>query len=97
MADTVDEISNGRLILGLGAGWCEREFRAFGYPFDHRVGRFEEALTIVAGLLRDGHMDYQGTYSRSPRGSVSTPMPATARFKSGSTSRRSRVSRHSRP
>src|ERR671911_1509453 len=50
MADTVDEISNGRLILGLGAGWCELEFRAFGYPFDHRVGRFEEALTIVAAL-----------------------------------------------
>ena len=62
MADTVDEISNGRLILGLGAGWCELEFRAFGYPFDHRVGRFEEALTIVAGLLRKGSMDYQGTY-----------------------------------
>ena len=62
IADTVDEISNGRLILGLGAGWCELEFRAFGYPFDHRVGRFEEALTIVAGLLRKGSMDYQGTY-----------------------------------
>jgi alkanesulfonate monooxygenase SsuD/methylene tetrahydromethanopterin reductase-like flavin-dependent oxidoreductase (luciferase family) len=62
MADTVDEISNGRLILGLGAGWCELEFRAFGYPFDHRVGRFEEALTIVAGLLRNGSIDYQGTY-----------------------------------
>jgi alkanesulfonate monooxygenase SsuD/methylene tetrahydromethanopterin reductase-like flavin-dependent oxidoreductase (luciferase family) len=62
MADTVDEISSGRLILGLGAGWCELEFRAFGYPYDHRVGRFEEALTIVAGLLRDGSMDYQGTY-----------------------------------
>jgi alkanesulfonate monooxygenase SsuD/methylene tetrahydromethanopterin reductase-like flavin-dependent oxidoreductase (luciferase family) len=62
MADTVDEISGGRLILGLGAGWCESEFRAFGYPFDHRVGRFEEALTITAGLLRNGQMDYQGTY-----------------------------------
>ena len=62
MADTVDEISNGRLILGLGAGWCELEFRAFGYPFDHRVGRFEEALTIVAGLLRNGYMDYEGAY-----------------------------------
>jgi probable F420-dependent oxidoreductase len=62
MADTVDEISGGRLILGLGAGWCEREFRAFGYPFDHRVSRFEEALTIISGLLRDGHMDFAGTY-----------------------------------
>ena len=47
MADTVDEISGGRLILGLGAGWKEEEFRAFGYPFDHLVGRFEEALQII--------------------------------------------------
>ena len=62
MADTVDEISGGRLILGLGAGWCELEFRAFGYPFDHRVGRFEEALTIIAPLLRKGHLDYEGQY-----------------------------------
>ena len=62
MADTVDEISGGRLILGLGAGWCELEFRMFGYPFDHRVGRFEEALQIIAPLLRDGHVDFEGTY-----------------------------------
>jgi alkanesulfonate monooxygenase SsuD/methylene tetrahydromethanopterin reductase-like flavin-dependent oxidoreductase (luciferase family) len=62
MAATVDEISGGRLILGLGAGWCEREFRAFGYPFDHRVSRFEEALTITTGLLRDGHIDFAGRY-----------------------------------
>ena len=54
MADTVEEISGGRLILGLGAGWNEPEYRAFGYPFDHRVDRFEEAMTIITGLLRDG-------------------------------------------
>jgi probable F420-dependent oxidoreductase len=62
MADTVDEISGGRLILGIGAGWNEPEYRAFGYPFDHRVDRFEEALTIITGLLRNGHLDYEGTY-----------------------------------
>ena len=62
MADTVEEISDGRLILGIGAGWNEAEYRAFGYPFDHRVDRFAEALTILAGLLRDGHIDFQGTY-----------------------------------
>ena len=47
MADTVEEISGGRLILGVGAGYQEPEFQAFGYPFDHRVRRFEEALTII--------------------------------------------------
>jgi alkanesulfonate monooxygenase SsuD/methylene tetrahydromethanopterin reductase-like flavin-dependent oxidoreductase (luciferase family) len=61
-ADTIEEISGGRLILGLGAGWNEVEYRAYGYPFDHRVARFEEALTIIAGLLRDGHVDFQGRY-----------------------------------
>jgi len=62
MADTVEEISGGRLILGLGAGWNEPEYSAFGYPFDHRVDRFEEAMTIITGLLRDGHVDFQGKY-----------------------------------
>jgi probable F420-dependent oxidoreductase len=65
MADTVEEISGGRLILGLGAGWHEPEYRAFGYPFDHRVGRFEEALTIIHGLLREGRVDFRGTYYRA--------------------------------
>jgi alkanesulfonate monooxygenase SsuD/methylene tetrahydromethanopterin reductase-like flavin-dependent oxidoreductase (luciferase family) len=40
MAVELDEVSNGRLILGVGCGWHEPEFDAFGYPFDHRVGRF---------------------------------------------------------
>ena len=62
MADTVEEISGGRLILGLGAGWNEAEYLAFGYPFDHRVSRFEEAVTIITGLLRDGHVDFEGVY-----------------------------------
>jgi alkanesulfonate monooxygenase SsuD/methylene tetrahydromethanopterin reductase-like flavin-dependent oxidoreductase (luciferase family) len=62
MADTVDEISGGRLILGLGAGDHEPEFRAFGYPHDHRASRFEEALTIIHTLLRKGQVDFAGTY-----------------------------------
>ena len=61
-ASTLDEISGGRLILGLGAGWNETEFRAFGFPFDHRVDRFEEAFTIIRTLLRDGAIDFDGTH-----------------------------------
>ncbi len=81
MADTVDEISGGRLILGLGAGWHEPEFDAFGYPFDHRVGRFEEALTIIATLLREGAIDFRGKYYQArdcelrPRGPRRTGPP----------------------
>jgi probable F420-dependent oxidoreductase len=63
-AATVDAISGGRLILGLGAGWNEREYRAFGFAFDHRVARFEEAFTIIRGLLRDGRVDFDGAYYR---------------------------------
>ena len=61
-AATIDEISGGRLILGLGAGWNQVEFDAYGFPFDHRVSRFEEAFTIIRTLLRDGYIDFHGTY-----------------------------------
>jgi probable F420-dependent oxidoreductase len=77
-ATTIDEISDGRLILGLGAGWNETEFRAFGIPFDHRVDRFEEAFTIIRTLLQEGAIDFDGTYYQArdceilPRG----PRPA---------------------
>jgi probable F420-dependent oxidoreductase len=63
-AATVDGISGGRLIVGLGAGWNEREYRAFGFPFDRRVDRFAEALTIISALLRDGRIDYSGEFYR---------------------------------
>ena len=62
MADTLDEVSDGRLILGLGAGWHEPEYHAFGIPYDHRVGRFEEALAVIVPLLREGRVDFQGQY-----------------------------------
>lgn len=63
-ASAVDEISGGRLILGLGAGWNEDEYEAFGFPFDHRVSRFEEAFTIIRQLLRDGTADLDGRFYR---------------------------------
>jgi probable F420-dependent oxidoreductase len=62
MATALDEVSGGRLILGIGAGWNEPEYDAFGLPFDHRVDRFEEALQVLAPLLRDGRVDFAGRY-----------------------------------
>ena len=55
-------MSDGRLILGVGAGWNEPEYQAFGLPFDHRASRFEEAMQILIPLLRDGHVDFTGQY-----------------------------------
>jgi probable F420-dependent oxidoreductase len=63
-AATVDAISGGRLIVGLGAGWNEREFRAFGFPFDRRVDRFAEAFTIIRTLLTEGRIDFEGEFHR---------------------------------
>ncbi len=82
MAESVDEISGGRFILGLGAGWHEPEYRMFGFPFDHRVSRFEEALRIIHPLLREGVTDFQGEYyavhrvvnqPRGPRSALGGP------------------------
>jgi alkanesulfonate monooxygenase SsuD/methylene tetrahydromethanopterin reductase-like flavin-dependent oxidoreductase (luciferase family) len=64
MADTIDEISGGRFILGIGAGWHEPEYRAFGYPYDHRYSRFVEGIKIIASLIREGRAEFQGEYYR---------------------------------
>jgi probable F420-dependent oxidoreductase len=65
MAATADEISRGRLVLAVGAGWNQTEFDAFGLPFDHRVDRFEEAFAIVRGLLSGERVTLHGTYWRA--------------------------------
>ncbi len=70
MATTLDEVSGGRFIVGLGCGWHEPEFDAFGYPFDHRVGRFEEAMRIIGPLLREGAVDYAGRWERAERAEI---------------------------
>ncbi len=62
IADTIDEVSDGRLLLGLGAGWHEPEYRAYGFPFDRRVGRFEEALRIIVPLLRGEAVTFHGQF-----------------------------------
>jgi len=65
MAAELDEVSGGRLVLGLGCGWHEPEFTAFGYPFDHRVSRFEEGLAILLPLLRGERVTFEGRYHRA--------------------------------
>ena len=62
MAATVDEVSGGRLVLGLGAGWNEAEFRAFGLPFDHRASRFEESFEIIRRLVSGERVTVAGRF-----------------------------------
>jgi len=69
-AATIEEISGGRLILGLGAGWNRADYDAFGFPYDHRVSRFEEAFTIIRELLATGRSDFRGTYYALDRGEL---------------------------
>jgi alkanesulfonate monooxygenase SsuD/methylene tetrahydromethanopterin reductase-like flavin-dependent oxidoreductase (luciferase family) len=66
MATTLDEVSGGRLILGLGAGWHKPEFDATGIQFEPRVDRFEEAIKIIAPLVREGAVDFTGTHYAAP-------------------------------
>jgi alkanesulfonate monooxygenase SsuD/methylene tetrahydromethanopterin reductase-like flavin-dependent oxidoreductase (luciferase family) len=80
MATTLDEISGGRLVLALGSG-AQRsqhqrpEFGGFGFPGDHLIGRFAEAAQIIATVLRDGHIDFHGTYHRPVRCALSPVGP----------------------
>jgi probable F420-dependent oxidoreductase len=75
MAATVDEVSGGRLILGVGAGWNEPEFRAFGIPFDHRVSRFEESFEIIRRLFSGERVTLDGRFWRA-EDAVMLPKPA---------------------
>lgn len=64
MAGSIDEVSGGRFVLGLGAGWNEAEFRAFGFPFDRTVSRFSESFEIVRRLLAGEHVTFEGEFQR---------------------------------
>ena len=77
MTATIAEISDGRFVLGLGAGWNEEEFRAFGLPFDHRVSRFEEAFTIIRLLLGGEPVTLRGRYLQA-EDAVVLPRPAAS-------------------
>jgi alkanesulfonate monooxygenase SsuD/methylene tetrahydromethanopterin reductase-like flavin-dependent oxidoreductase (luciferase family) len=72
MAETIDDISGGNFVLGLGCGWHEDEYRMYGMPFDHRVARFEEALQIISPLLRTGRANFAGEYYQA-RDAVNFP------------------------
>lgn len=61
-AATVDEISGGRLLLGVGAGWNQVEFEAFGLPFANRVARFGEEFEILRRLLAGQRVDFEGRF-----------------------------------
>ena len=75
MAHTLDEISGGRLILGVGAGWHKPEFDAFGYDFERRVDRFEEALQILRPLLKNQRIDFSGTFYQVKDCLITPPGP----------------------
>lgn len=75
VAATVDEISGGRLVVGVGAGWNRTEFDAFGIPFDHRASRFAEAFAILRRLLAGERVTFDGTWHRV-RDAVLLPPPA---------------------
>jgi alkanesulfonate monooxygenase SsuD/methylene tetrahydromethanopterin reductase-like flavin-dependent oxidoreductase (luciferase family) len=76
LAATVVEISGGRLVLGVGAGWNETEFAALGAPFDHRISRFEEWFTVVRTLLQEGSIDFDGRFFQARDAEL---LPASSR------------------
>lgn len=65
MAETLDEISGGRVILGVGAGWNDPEFTSYGVPFDERFTRFEDGLRIISAMLRHGRSTHDGRLNQT--------------------------------
>lgn len=74
-AAAVAELSGGRLVVALGAGWNETEFRAFGLPFENRFARFEEAFEIVRRLLAGERVTFAGRF-HATRDALLLPPPA---------------------
>ena len=73
MAGTLDHVSGGRLVLGIGCGWHDPEFEAFGYPIDHKVGRFEEALLVIRDLIREGRAHLDGRWVQARNAVLAPP------------------------
>jgi probable F420-dependent oxidoreductase len=74
MTAALDDVSQGRLILGIGAGWHDPEHEAFGYPLDHRLGRFDEALEILVSLLRTNRATFEGEWHQARDAVLIPPM-----------------------
>jgi alkanesulfonate monooxygenase SsuD/methylene tetrahydromethanopterin reductase-like flavin-dependent oxidoreductase (luciferase family) len=91
MAATVDEVSGGRLVLALGAGWNEAEFSAFGIPYDRRVSRFEEAFEIVRRLVSGEHVTLDGRFHRVEDAVLLPPPARRPRLMVGATGARMRA------
>jgi F420-dependent oxidoreductase-like protein len=75
MASTVDVLSHGRLILGIGAGWYEHEYRAYGYPYPEtgeRLRRLHEAIQIILAMWTQDEATFEGTYYQV-RGAINQP------------------------
>jgi probable F420-dependent oxidoreductase len=87
-AATVDEISGGRLVLALGAGWNEPEFRAFGFPFDRRASRFEESFEVIRRLMSGERVTMRGHYVEVDDAVLLPPPARRPRLMIGSTGRR---------
>jgi alkanesulfonate monooxygenase SsuD/methylene tetrahydromethanopterin reductase-like flavin-dependent oxidoreductase (luciferase family) len=80
MAASVDEVSRGRFVLGLGAGWNRTEFDAFGIPYDHRVDRFADAWAIIEPLVHGGRADHRGRWWQASDAVLLPPAPAGRRM-----------------
>ena len=63
---TLDALSEGRLILGVGVGWMQEEFHALGMPYDHRGSRADEQLEIFEALFGTERPSYEGHFYRFP-------------------------------
>ena len=80
MAATTDEISGGRLTLGVGAGWHDPEYEAFGYPLDHRLGRTEEAFELLVRLIREGRASMDGRWVHAADAAILPPARSDMRI-----------------
>ena len=89
MADTLEEVSDGRLILGIGAGYHRYEYRAFGYPYDNKISRFEEAVQIMKGMWTEEKTSFDGKHFQVKE-ALCEPKPPRRRWRTRASCRGAR-------